>query len=150
MIRRNFSPFGVTNLMLAAVGMSVCGIAGTSSMAFAQAGSASPEASEQVIIHAPEIVRKAAPRRGTGTLPNENPQIITLSRAISYADLNLSKASDVSELETRVRNTAREVCQELDRQFPKSAGEYVRGKEDCVQRAVNGGLQQVRQVTAAR
>ena len=150
MVRKIFSPFCVRNLMFVAMAASACGMTGASSTAFAQAGGAS-SASEQVIIHAPEIIRRNLPRNGPGTPPGLlNPEIISLSRAVSYADLNLAKASDVTELETRVKDTARDICQELDRQFPKTGGQYVRANVDCVKKAVDDGLQVVKQVTAAR
>ena len=91
MVGKNFPPFRVRNLMFVAMAASACGMTGVSSAAFAQAGGAS-SASEQVIIHAPEIVRRNLPRNGPGTPPGlANPEIISLSRAVSYADLESGK-----------------------------------------------------------
>ena len=105
--------------------------------------------SEDVIIRAPDVVRRPLPRT-PGVAPGLlNPEIVSLTRAVSYADLDLSKAADVAELETRVKNTAKDVCQELNRRYPRNGGQYVYGSADCVKKATDDGLDIVKAIAAA-
>jgi UrcA family protein len=136
------------HLTFAAVGAFLCGFVSASSPAVAQATSPSSEANEQVIIQAPYVVRREPlPRDGAPT-DFRNPELISLSRGVSYADLDLSRASGAAELETRVRNAAKEVCQELNRQYPRTGGQYVYANTDCVKKATDDGLEVMRQVIA--
>jgi UrcA family protein len=143
---------GRDHLMFTAVGAFLCGFVSASSPAVAQAPvvlqGPSSEANEQVIIQAPYVVRREPlPRAGAPT-GFRNPELISLSRGASYADLDLSRPSGAAELETRVRNTAKEVCQELNRQYPRTGGQYVYANTDCVKKATDDGLQVMRQVIA--
>ena len=136
------------HLMFAAAGALLCGFVTTSSPAVAQAVSASSEANEEVTIRAPYVVRREpAPRVGAPS-GFRNPELISLSRVVSYADLDLSRASGIAELQTRVRNTARDVCQELNTRYPRTGGQYVYANTDCVKKATDDGMEAIEQVTA--
>src|SRR5687768_9010154 len=106
-----------SHLMLAALGASLCGFVSASSSAVAQGVSPPSEASEEVIVRAPYVVRREPLARAGAPSNFSNPELISLSRGVSYADLDLSKAQGVAELETRVRTTARDVCQELNSRY---------------------------------
>src|SRR5207248_1428264 len=72
---------------------------GASQPAIAQEGAASAAAGEQVIITSPYVVRKeAVPSNRAAGL--RNPELVSISRAVTYADLDLSKPSGVAELQT--------------------------------------------------
>ena len=135
----NNSTLPARDLMVVAVGAFLCGIVSASSPAFAQ------QANEQVIITSPYVVRQApAPANRAAGL--RNPELVSVTRAVSYADLDLSKAAGVTELQTRVRNTAKDVCQELFTRFPK--GQYIYPVTDCVKKATDDGLEAVKQIAA--
>jgi len=134
------------DLMLAALGVSLCGFVSASSPAVAQ--SPSSEASEEVIIRAPYVVRREPVTRAGAPSGFSNPEVISLSRTVSYADLDLSKASGIAELEMRVRNTAKEVCQELSRRYPRTGGQYVYANTDCIKKATDDGMEVTRQITS--
>ena len=137
----NHSTLPARDLMFAAVGAFLCGIVSASSPAFAQ------QASEQVIITSPYVVRQApAPANRAAGL--RNPELVSVTRAVSYADLDLSKAAGVTELQTRVRNTAKDVCQELVTRFPKTGGQYIYPVTDCIKKATDDGLDAVKQIAA--
>ena len=145
------SHFRAKHLMFGAIGAVLCASAIANGTALAQATGPSAQVTEEVIIRAPDVVRRQLPRSGPGTPPGlTNPEIVSLTRAVSYSDLDLSKASDVTELETRVKNTARDVCQELNRRFPKANNQYVYANTDCVKKATDDGMEVVRQITAAQ
>jgi len=134
------------NLMLAAACALLCGLV-TTSPAVAQAPSS--EASEEVIVRAPYVVRREPLARGGAPSSFSNPELISLSRGVNYADLDLSQARGVAELETRVRTTARDVCQELNSRYPRTGGQYVYANTDCVKKATDDGMDAVRQIGAA-
>jgi len=134
------------NLMLAAAGALLCGLV-SASPAVAQAPSS--EAAEEVIVRAPYVVRREPLARGGAPSSFSNPELISLSRGVTYADLDLSKAQGVAELETRVRTTARDVCQELNSRYPRTGGQYVYANTDCVKKATDDGMDAVRQIAAA-
>jgi UrcA family protein len=134
------------NLMLAAAGALLCGLV-SASPAIAQAPSS--EASEEVIVRAPYVVRREPLARGGAPSSFSNPELISLSRGVTYADLDLSQAQGVAELETRVRTTARDVCQELNSRYPRTGGQYVYANTDCVKKATDDGMEAVRQIAAA-
>jgi UrcA family protein len=77
-----------------------------------------------------------------------NPQLVVVSRGVSYADLDLSKPAGVAELQTRARNTARDVCLELTRLYPKAGGQYVYSSTDCVKKTTDDGMDLIKQITA--
>ena len=135
--------FHVAGPMVAMLAMSLFG---ANQSAAAQEGAASP-AGEQVIVTSPYVVRKeAVPSNRAAGL--RNPELVSISRAVTYADLDLSKPSGVAELQTRVRNTARDVCQELTRLYPKTGGQYVYGSTDCIRKATDDGMDAIKQVSA--
>ena len=133
-------------LMFAAVGTFLCGLLSANSPAVAQAPSS--EAAEEVTIRAPYVVRREPLARGGAPTGFSNPELISLSRGVSYADLDLSKAQGIAELETRVRTTARDVCQELNSRYPRTGGQYVYANTDCVKKATDDGMEAVRQIAA--
>ncbi len=45
-------------------------------------------------------------------------EIIELRRQVSFADLDLSKVADVTELERRIEDTAKESCEQLAEMYP--------------------------------
>jgi UrcA family protein len=114
-----------------------------------QAAPPSAQVTEELIIRAPDVVRRPLPRNGPGTPPGlTNPEIISLTRAVSYEDLDLSRASDVQEMQRRIGNTARDICQELTRRYPRQNAEYVYSANDCVKKATDDGLETLKQLTA--
>ena len=134
------------HLMFGAVGALVSGLVCANSPAVAQAPSS--EAAEEVIIRAPYVVRREPVARGGAPSSFSNPELISLSRGVSYADLDLSKTQGVAELETRVRATARDVCQELNSRYPRTGGQYVYANTDCVKKATDDGMEAVKQIAA--
>ena len=69
---------------------------------------------QTVTVLAPEVTRE---RVGTGR--HRQPiMVASLTAKVSYADLDLTKASDQKVFKDRIMNKARETCQELDRQTP--------------------------------
>ena len=75
-------------------------------------------------------------------------QLITLTRRVSYKDLNLTIVAGENELTKRVNDTAKSACQELDDLYPltRSPAESAA----CVKKATDDAMVQVRAaITAA-
>ena len=127
---------------------------GSSAQAAAPAAAPPPpppsqSVTEELIIRAPDVVRRPLPRSGPGAPTGlRNPEIISLTRAVSYADLDLARPADVQEMQRRIGNTARDICQELQRRYPRQNSEFVYSATDCVQKATNDGLETLKQLTA--
>jgi UrcA family protein len=71
-------------------------------------------------------------------------EVISISQRVSYADLNLATASGSREMEARVRNTAKALCEKLEREYPLSGTTT----QSCVRNTVSKGLADVRTATA--
>ncbi len=101
------------------------------------------EAMEEIVVEAP-IVRRQVGRSAAGA----KIEVIELRRRLSYADLDLSKDADVTELKTRIETTAKESCEQLSEMFPLSPSD--RGEiHHCTNKAVNGAEEQVQAAIAA-
>ena len=66
----------------------------------------------------------------------------TLSRPVSFADLDLVKDEDFLELHARVQDAAREMCYELDARFPQLRGDSSADRE-CIRKATHNAMQAV-------
>lgn len=71
--------------------------------------------------------------------------VLSISRHVSYADLDLATTAGSREMEARVRNTAKTLCEKLEQMDPL-AGVVA---QDCVRNTVNKGLADVRIAIAA-
>jgi UrcA family protein len=74
---------------------------------------------------------------------------ISVEKAVSYADLDLSKETDVGTLRTRVSNTATELCKALETRYPSAVYVPVTN-QDCVKAATDGAMATVNEIIAAR
>jgi UrcA family protein len=65
---------------------------------------------------------------------------ISVEKRVNYADLDLSKASDVTELNERVKQAALDSCRELDHRFPASTYKPLDGPYECTVNATRQAL----------
>jgi UrcA family protein len=95
-----------------------------------------PSTSEDVTVYAP----REWMHRGAGGA-------VSLSREVSYADLDLSTRTGVRALRERVRFTARDVCEELK---GRTDDRFLSGMDvnDCARQAYRGAMSQVRTAVA--
>jgi UrcA family protein len=71
-----------------------------------------------------------------------NPVELSISRPVSFSDLDLSHEADYLELHARVRDTARDLCAELDARFPELRGDRDADRE-CVRTATRNAMRSV-------
>ena len=108
-----------------------------------------PAAYEMVTVYAPFVVRH---RPASGTMSRAGSrglELVSVSRSVSFHDLDLGKPIDAEILENRVHRAAVDACAELDKRFPKSIYTPVPEKQDCVGNAVNQAMVSVKQLIAS-
>jgi UrcA family protein len=68
-----------------------------------------------------------------------NPTEFSLSRPVSFGDLNLADASDRQELRERIRDTAADLCYQLDARVPQLRGDRSADRE-CIREATRDAM----------
>jgi UrcA family protein len=113
---------------------------------YAQQVSRTSEATEEVKVTAPEVERIRVGQTSIGA-PIE---VISLSRPVSYGDLDLTRQSDANELEKRILDTAEAACKELDNMYPDgSLYQPIPSDQNCVKSATTEALKEAHLVIAA-
>jgi UrcA family protein len=96
---------------------------------------------ETVIVH-PDY-NDIEKRQVTGRVNGEiNPTEYTLSRPVSFSDLDLTRDEDYLELRARVHDAARDMCFELDARVPELRGDESADRE-CVRQATHDAMRAV-------
>jgi UrcA family protein len=99
---------------------------------------------QEVPVLAPEVVRQ---RTGTGRY-GRPVEVSTLAMAVSYADLDLTRASDQKVLKDRIWSKARTACHELDARTPRKVYQAP-NTGACTADAASESLKVAEQVIAA-
>ena len=101
---------------------------------------------EQVTVDGPYTVQHQVTKRAIrGRMEEET---MSVSQRVSYADLDMSKQSDVDTLRDRVRTAARDSCRELERRFPSSVYIPDKTRRECVVDTTSQAMAQVETVTS--
>jgi UrcA family protein len=91
---------------------------------------AATDATEEVTVDSPYTIRQQVlPRTSQREMAARQTSI---SREISFADLDFSKQADVDIMRQRIRQAARETCDELDRRFPPTVYVPVQEARPCI------------------
>jgi UrcA family protein len=90
---------------------------------------------EEITVEAPRVVRREVGRTAVGG----KLELITLTRRVNYADLDLTVDAQVTQLEKRVNDVARDACDELARVYPAPSA----ATRECVREAMEGAKPQV-------
>lgn len=102
-------------------------------------GQEQAKAPEEITVQAPRLIREQS------TLSGGKTELISLTRRVSYADLDLTKHKDVMMLEQRIKDTAREACTALAKMYPNADA----SNPDCMRQAEKGAMDQANSVVAA-
>jgi UrcA family protein len=105
-------------------------------LAAASAAAVAQDQTSQTDIRAGQV-RETTIERSYSDIPMEQYQV---DRTVSYANLDLSKASDAAELKKRVREAAREDCKELTSADPLDMSG---SNTACVRDATDSAMAQV-------
>lgn len=123
--------------MFVTVGAFLGGLAVLTNYAIAQG--ASP-VSEQVIVVAPYITHETqATMSGAGNKGVYD--VHTLTKNVSYADLDLSRSSGANELVQRINDTAKESCDQLKAQFRDPPHAPVTTDQECIKTATGQAIE---------
>jgi UrcA family protein len=96
------------------------------------------EAEDEVVVQStPNTLIHGSPYTGT--------QVVSITRHVSYADLDLVTHAGVQALETRITETAVAICAKLDRMYPVDGYD----RPQCVRQAVRNAMAQARTAIAA-
>jgi len=118
------------------------GVALCSGSAFSQSNAhqdSSQASLPQITIEASHEVRKKQVGMSYTGIPIEE---VTLSRHVSYRDLDLNTPSGVAALDKRIKATAQEACNQLKTLYPLDM--WRTDNPQCVSAAVQGAMQQVK------
>jgi len=99
---------------------------------------------EEVVVVAPRLYRREQVGRAASGAPIER---ISVTRRVSYADLDLKLHADVMELEKRVRDMAKEACEQTDTLFRLENLEP--STAECIRRTEDAAMLQVHEAIAA-
>ena len=92
---------------------------------------------EEVTVESPYTIRQQVLKPAMfGQMPETQ---VSVDEDVSYSDLDLSKATDLDTLKGRIRQAARDSCNELDRKFPRTIYIPVNDR-NCVKDAANQAL----------
>ncbi len=89
---------------------------------------------EQVIVVAPYITHETQTTM-SGARNKGVYDVHTLTKNVSYADLDLSKSAGANEFAQRINDTAKESCDKLKAQFRDPPHAPVTTDQECVKRA---------------
>lgn len=111
-------------------------------LGFATAGTpALSQPMEEITVTAPRVIHEQVDRSHATGAPVER---ITLTRQVSYGDLDLAKTADAQELKTRVADMAKKACKQLDSLYP-----LLPKDPECVRKATDSGMEQADAAIAA-
>ena len=123
------------------------------SLAVAQQTATEVVGHEVVVVVAPSVViyEPAAPgsSRAAGRGMLRPIEVVSINRSVSFADLDLSKDSDIAIFHRRIIDAASESCRVLDERYPKNIYIPVSPNEDCAATAAGNAMKIADQVIAA-
>jgi UrcA family protein len=111
-----------------------------------QAAPGSPDEQVTVVQDTPYTVRQEVTERGN--MSKMEVRQTSVSRGVSYSDLDLSKDSDVAILKDRIRTAALDVCRQADRRAGSLINRPLWPAPDCVTSAKQQAKADVNRIVA--
>jgi UrcA family protein len=114
--------------------------------AVAQETPVQPEVRQGITIVAPHVVHRKVVGRSSIGAPIE---VMSVSRSVSYADLDLTKTADAAELKKRISDAAKDACNYL---FSRERGltlPPVTSSRSCMKEATSEAMMLANEVIAA-
>jgi UrcA family protein len=108
------------------------------SSAFAQSIQSNGQPIERVVVVAPYLVTEK-PAPATQSTPRQKLFTVSLLGEANYGDLDLSKEEGAAKLKERVHDTATQLCNRIEKQYPSAVYVPV-GNQDCVKAAVDDAM----------
>ena len=98
---------------------------------------------EEIVVEASPIVKES---KADTASPAPGYYKVAMSSRVSYADLDLAKATDVATLEWRINEAAKVVCEKLGKAYPDSGPET----KECAKRAADKALVEANKIAASK
>ena len=124
--------------------------------AFAGSSAAQPaqqslefEQHETVTVYAPFIVRREVVNPMMSKKSSTGLEMVSVSRSVSFADLDLSDPGQAKQLEGRVDVAAHAACAEIEKKYPSARYHPVPENQDCPCNAKAAAMIAVRALEAA-
>lgn len=108
-------------------------------LVFPQTAFAQARGSQEISVIAPQVSVYLEKKRDSGA---QRVKVYTVSRRVSFADLDLRTDADAETLRQRIRDSAQEGCDFISKKYP-----YVRD-ESCLRTAIDNAMVQAEQVIA--
>lgn len=125
------------HLVIAAVGALAGGLVIASGQAVAQ--------TSEITIVAPHVVHQ----NGGQTAGGVPIDVVSLTHHVSFADLDLSSPAGVAALESRITDSAKQACGQLDALYPAAMFPPDPANKDCLKTAIDGAMAQAAVAIAA-
>ncbi len=129
-----------------AAALAVAGSAIAIAPALAQPG-AQASAAQEVTVVAPKVARHHY--IGGARFAGAPIEVVSLTRTVSFADLDLTKQADVATFQARVQTTAQAACGDLEARYPSTYYVPVPADQSCVQTASDQAMALAKEVIAA-
>jgi UrcA family protein len=94
----------------------------------------------EVVVEAPHVEKTTQ----AGPMGQRLPAVSVVYR-VTYSDLNIATHSGAVELEKRIKDTAKQACEQLRKLYPESS----EGATPCVDGAIKSAMAQVNKAVAA-
>ncbi len=101
---------------------------------------------QEITIFSPFVVQRKMVGRSTIGAPVE---VTSVTSHVSYADLDLTKASDAAELKKRIADSARSACEHLYAMRVGTELKPVTSTRTCIKEATAEAMAQVNDVISA-
>jgi UrcA family protein len=124
--------------------MAACGAAMTS----AQAAPAASQDEQVTVQDTPYTVRQEEVGRTVSNMSQMKVRQTSVSRGVTYSDLDLSKDSDVAVLKDRAKNAAWDVCRQAERRPASPLDRHIGVEPDCVTNARRQAVADVNRIVA--
>jgi UrcA family protein len=136
---------------VAIVGAMIGGLLTPSSPAMAQPASAEASSpapvAESVTVIAPRVVRRHA--TGAGQFGGSPIEVLSVSLAVSFADLDLTTQTGVDEFRKRIMYASLDACDRIEAQYPSNIYVPVSANHNCPDNTARQALAVADEVIAA-
>ena len=99
----------------------------------------------EITVTAPHVVHQPG-----GHTPGGVPvEVVTIAHHVSYADLDLTTQAGQTALDSRIADSAKQACDQLEALYPPAQFPVDPANKDCLKTAVDGALAQAATAIAA-
>ena len=104
---------------------------------------------ETVTVYAPYVVRHHIVNPMMSKTSSTGLEMVSVTRTVSFADLDLSDPGQVKQLRSRVDIAAHDACAEIEKKFPRALYVPVPENQDCVGHARSAAMIAVKALEVA-